>query len=760
MTTVRWRAGLALAFPIVCPASGLAQAVLVPTVVINGPAPPLPPSVIARDANGQVTVRATRLDAPLILDGRLDEAVYASTPPFGDFIQQEPREGEAASDRTDVWVFFDDQHVYISARLWMSNPEDLLADEMRRDGEAIFSNNHNLGVVLDTFYDHRSGYFFNTNAVGGLRDAVLTDENRNVNEDYNLVWDVKSRRFDRGWVTEIAIPFKTLRYPAGAEQVWGFNLLRLDRHTNEFSYLSPIPRSYGGSGIWMLSAAGTMVGIEAPSGGGRFEVKPYALSSVVTDRQQDPPVSNDASAALGFDVKYKITNGLNADFTYNTDFAQVEVDTQQINLTRFSLFFPEKRDFFLETQSNFTFGPNSRPGGGASVGAVPILFFSRRIGLSGGDTVPIAAGGRLTGRLGHYTVGVLAIRTKDSPKASAPATNFSVVRVRRDFLSRSAVGMIAAVRSPSLPGAGSNRVFGVDTNLRLFRDVEATGYYALSQTPNLSGDATSYLGQFRYAGDRYGAEVVHLRVGKDFNPEVGFLPREDFRRNYASVRFSPRPARLRGVRRLSWEASLEDFASSEGVPQTRSAAGTFRINWDSGEQLVATYTQTDDRPQTAFEVAGAPIAPGNYQFGNTVLRFALGSRRPLTGAVSVSRGSFYGGDRSQVSYAGRVPVTSQFMVEPDVTLNWLSFPSGDFSAQLFGAKTSYAMSPRMVLAAFLQFNSTAHGLGTNVRFHWEYQPGSDFYAVYSDGRDTALGRGFPTFLNRGLTIKFAHLLRM
>ena len=270
----------------------------------------------------------------------------------------------------------------------------------------------------------------------------------------------------------------------------------------------------------------------------------------------------------------------------------------------------------------------------------------------------------------------------------------------------------------------------------------------------------SYSSQFRYAGDRYGAEVAHLKVGEDFNPEIGFLQREDFRRNYAFARFSPRPTQLRGVRRVRWEASLEDFASVAGTPQTRAAVGAFQVFWDSGDQLSATYTWTDDRPQSAFHVAGAVIEPGVYRFGDTMLRLALGSRWPLTGALSVSRGSFYGGNRTQFSANGRVPVTSQFLVEPDVRVNWLNFARANYIASLVGVKASFTMTPRMSLAVFLQFNSTDHGLGTNVRFRWEYRPGSDFYAVYSDGRDTAFGSGFPTLLNRGFTVKFAHLLRL
>ena len=650
-------------------------------------------------------------------------------------------------------MFYDSKNVYISLRVWYAHPETIIANEMRRDGQPVWSTNDNIGVLLDTFYDHRSGFYLNTNALGAVRDALLTDEERNASLDFNLVWDVRSRRFDQGWTTEMVIPFKSLRYPAGRQQVWGFQIQRLDRSKNEVSHLTPIPASYAFFGIWRVSAAATLVGIDAPSGGGNFELKPYALSSVSSDRQVSPTVSNNLSGAFGFDARYKITRGLNADFTYNTDFAQVEVDNQQVNLSRFSLFFPEKREFFLEGQTAFNFG-----GPGA------IIFFSRRIGLtSEGAPVPIQAGGRLLGRVGPYTVGVMSIKTKESAAVQAPATTFSAVRVRRDVLSRSAIGMIATDRSPSVADAGSNQVFGVDASLALFQNVNANAYYARSQTRRRSDsgfdDAQSYRGQVGYNGDRYGALIDHMKVGPSFNPEIGFLFRPaDYVRNSAYGRFSPRPARLPGVRKLSWEASLENFASTTGVPQTRMLFAIFRVIQNSGDEFTIYHVRTEDRPLAAFRVAGAPIAAGSYDFGQTAVNYVLGPQRPLTGFLSMNRGSFYGGRKTELSYNGRVSPTSQFIVEPIITLNWLHMPQGEFRSRLASARTTYTMTPRMFVAALIQYNSSNNQLGANVRFRWEYQPGSDLFVVYNDGRDT-LGRGFPTLLNRNFSIKFTHLFR-
>lgn len=748
---------LALVLSVAVPAAHaqIATSPKTPATAVVPPAPE-PPSVINRDAEGRVTVRATRLSEPIVIDGRLDEEVYARVPSFGDFVEQDPHEGRPAENKSEVWVFFDDQNVYVSLRFWHAQPDTIVANEMRRDGQPIFSTNDNVGITFDTFLDHRSGYYVNTNALGALRDALIMDENRNYSLDFNLVWNVRSRRFDRGWTSEIVVPFKSLRYPAGRHQVWGFNVQRIDRGMNVFSYLTPMPISYGGWGIWKPSMEATLVGIEAPAGGGRFEVKPYALSSVTMDRQASPPIPNDLDAAFGFDAKYKVTRSLNADVTYNTDFAQVEVDNQQINLTRFNLFYPEKRDFFLEGQTTFGFGGS----GGTSTGTIPNIFFSRRIGLTtDGAPVPIAAGGRVMGRLGAYTVGLMSIRTKEAQDAGAAATSHSVVRLRRDVAGHSGIGLIATDRSPSASAGGSNQVIGADANLALFQNVEVIAYYARSRTQGRSGDETSYRGQFRYAGDRYGTEFDRTKVGESFNPEIGFLPRPDYVRTYGFGRFSPRPKQMRLVRRFSWEGWVENIAaSSTGALQTRTVGGEFRLYAENGDEFDVIRTQTDDRPLRAFSVAGASIPAGSYSLGETKFNYVFGPQQPLSGTLSFARGSYYGGRKTEASYNGRVAPTSRFMVEPILTFDWLAMPTGDFTARLVSARTTFTMSPRMMVAALIQYNSTADRLGMNIRFRWEYQPGSDFYLVYGDGRDTSV-RGFPEPLNRSFSVKFTRLLR-
>ena len=726
-------------------------------VAIDGPAPPEAPEVVARDAEGRVIVRAVRLAEPLVLDGLLRDPIYSQVRAISDFVQQEPHEGEAATERTELWIFFDSTTLYLSVRCLDSQPDRIIANEMRRDGN-IFQND-NVQFVLDTFYDRRSGLSFQTNALGALRDQEISDE-RTTNNDWNTVWDVRAARTDDGWSAEFAIPFKSLRYRESGPQTWGINLQRVVRSKNERSFLSGVPASYGGRGINKLSSAATLVGLEVPAQGRNLELKPYAISGLTTNRLATPVVSNDLSGDAGIDVKYGLTRGLTADFTYNTDFAQVEEDEQQVNLTRFSLFFPEKRDFFLEGQGIFGFGP-SREGGfsGAAASLLPVVFFSRQIGLNEGQKVPILAGSRVSGRAGRYAVGALNIQTKESETAGAAATNFSVVRLRRDFLRRSAIGFIGTHRSPRAVGQDANQVLGVDAALAFYENLTINSYYARSRTPGRRGDDASYLGQFAYAGDRYGMNLEHLTVGKAFNPEIGFLRRESFRRSYAQGRFSPRPRSSQEIRKVSMEGSIDYITDPGGTLETRETQASMRVEFNSGGFWSTDYTRNYELIREPFEIAtGVVITAGAYQFHGIQSQYYLRPTWRFTGRLTGASGTFYGGTRSEAGYDGRVEVTSQLLVEPRISINWVDLPVGQFTTRLVGSRVTYAVSTRAALSALVQYNSSSSTLSSNVRFRWEYRPGSDLFVVYSDGHEIVSPR--PAMLqSRSFVVKMTRLVR-
>jgi hypothetical protein len=728
-------------------------------VIIDGPPPPQPPEIVARDDLGRVTLRAVRLPEPVVLDGRLDDAVYERVPAVSSFIQQEPHAGQPATEQTEVWIFFDDEMVYVAARCWDSHPERIVSNELRR-GNVGISQGDNLTVVLDTFYDRRNGFFFQTNPLGGVYDSLVTDE-RNENIDWDTVWYTRSALFEQGWSVEIALPFKSLRYKAGADQVWGINVRRIVQWKNEMSYLNPVPASYGRAAIMKFSSAATLVGLEPPAKSLNLEVKPYGITSLTTDAIASPPVSNDLTADFGFDVKYGLTRGLIADFTYNTDFAQVEADEAQVNLTRFNLFYPEKRQFFLEGSDIFRFGgAGPRFSGLTPVGDTPIVFFSRRIGLSEGRPAPIRFGGRVTGREGPYTIGALNIQTEEDRTLGVEATNFSVARLKRNIFSRSAVGVIATYRSPTLDGSGSNQVFGVDGAFAFFSNLFIDSYYARTRTPSQVGKAESYRAQFLNNGDRYGFQFDHLLVGRAFNPEIGFLRRRDFRRNFGKVQFTPRPAESDVVRKYRYEASFDHFASdSTGTVETREARLTFGIDFQSSDRWNVDYTRSYEFLSEPFEISEGVVLPrGGYDFQDVRTSYALGQQHRLSGNLTLLAGSFYGGDRTEASYDGRLRVTNDFAIEPSIAFNWIDLPEGSFTTRLARLRVIYAMSPRMFVEGLTQYNSSTNAVGTNIRFRWEYDPGSDLYIVYNEGRVTNFD-SFAELTNRVFAVKVTRLFR-
>ena len=755
------------------------QALAPQTGAIDGPPAPVPPATINRDAAGGATVRAVRLDQPLLLDGVLDELAYETTEPFGDFIQQAPDEGAPATEGTDNWIFFDDESIYVGARVYESVPESAwVANEMQRDSFQLINNDGYI-VVFDTFYDRRNGFSFRVNPIGGFSDQQITDEG-NPNPDWNPVWDVRTGRFDGGWTVEMEIPFQSLRFRPGAEQVWGIQLGRDIRSNYEEAYLTAVPIS-AGPGQFRLSVAGTLVGLEVPADSRTFEVKPYAIGSLNTDRTVSPPISNAGDGNGGVDLKYGLTENLTADFTLNTDFAQVEVDEQQINLTRFSLFFPEKREFFLESQGIFDFARVGGFGGfGGSArgslnaapgvfppGDAPTLFFSRRIGLDAtGRTVPILGGGRLTGKVGDFSVGAINIQTDDvSTGAASPAgaagTNFSVLRIKRDILRRSRVGAMFTNRSISLNGDGANQAYGLDGSFSFYDNVNLYGYYAQTRTPGLEGDDESYQAAFSYEGDLYGLLVDHLQVGGNFNPEVGFMRRHDFRRSYVHAQFSPRPEGIEAVRQFTWAGSLDYITNGAGQIETRILSGRFQTSFENSDSLSADIQQDYELLTDPFELAGAMTLPvGGYEFTDFQVSYRMGPQRRVAGNLWVQHGEFFDGDITAVGYSrGRIEVTRQFAVEPSVSLNRITLPQGAFTARVTTTRLTYTFTPRMFASALLQHNSVDNVLSTNVRLRWEYQPGSELFVVYNDQRDTWLDRGFPMLENRAFVVKVTRQFR-
>ena len=739
------------------------------------PPPPRPPAVVARDAQGRATVRAVRLAAGLRLDGRLDEPVYSAVPAVADFVQQMPAEGAPASEQTEAWILFDEAAIYVAGRVWDSAPPgEWVANEMRRDTPQLREND-SFWVAFDTFNDRRNGVAFYTNPLGAIGDFGITNEG-NPNGDWNPVWDVRTGRFEGGWTVEMAIPFRSLRYRPGPRQQWGVQIRRTVRRKNEMTYITAVPISAGRRGIFRMSDAALLVGLDVPAGGANLEVKPYGIAGVATDLAADPPRRNDGDGDGGLDVKYGITRNLTADLTWNTDFAQVEVDEQQVNLTRFNLFFPEKREFFLERRGIFDFarggGPSTRDSALRQIGSgssreesnAPTLFYSRRIGLREGAVVPIVGGGRVTGKVGAFDVGALNIHAGEALDAGVEPTNFTVARVKRDILRRSAVGALFTNRSVSLAGDGASQTWGADGTFSFHDNLSAVAYLARTRTPGRTGRDRSYQGQVTYAGDRYGFQAEHLTVEDNFRPEVGFRRRDNFRRSFGSARFSPRPAGIEAIRQFRLEGSFDYVESADArVVETRQTQVAFAAEFENSDRIGVSAADNYEYLAEPFEPGRGVVLPvGGYRFRDVETTWTLGGQRRLSGILTVRLGEYFGGVIRSVGFRrARLVLMPRLAVEPTVSVNWIETPQGAFRADLLVSRITWTLSPRMFFSGLVQYNSGTDTVSSNLRLRWEYSPGSELFVVYTEDRDGDPLRPdrFTGLRNRGLVVKVNRLFR-
>ncbi|MGD8281247.1 MAG: DUF5916 domain-containing protein [Gemmatimonadota bacterium] len=736
-------------------------------IPIDGPPPPADGSLINQAGEAGATLRAVRVDEPLQIDGVIDEPFYRETPAISQFIQSVPNPGAEPTQRTEVWIGFDDENVYVSAKIWdTEGPDGWIANEMRRDSRQLRTND-NFGVWLDTFYDRRNAVGFYGNAIGGMSDLQITNEG-NPNFDWNPVRETRTALFDGGWSIELAIPFKSLRYRPGREQVWGIQMRRSVLRQNEWEHITALPLSVAGNGsqgIFRVSMYATLVGIEAPPPSRNFEVKPYAISGFRTDLTATPEVSNDGYADAGLDLKYGVTENLTVDLTYNTDFAQVEVDEQQVNLTRFSLSFPEKREFFLESRGIFNFGSGGIGGGGRGFGgggSTPTLFYSRRIGLQGGAAVPILGGGRVTGKVGSFDVGLVNIQTEKDADLGAQSTNFSVLRLRRDLFQRSSIGVLFENRSKSVTGTGSNQAWGVDGSFPINNELSLLGYYAQTQTDGLDGMDLSYRGQISYDADEYGASVNHVVVGADFNPEIGFARRKDFRQTSGSARYSPRTRSIAWIRQLTFGANGEYITNEQtGDKESTSWGGEFGVELENSDNFSVRFSNDFERFVNDETISGATIAAGDYDNPQLRVSYGMGPQRPYQANLSFTYGDYFGGTLTSAEIGrGRLEVTPQISLEPSISFNWLDLPQGHFDQHVAVTRLTYTMTPRAYVSALVQYNSRSETVSGNFRFRWEWAPGSELFIVYTEDRNTDVLDRWSALQNRGLVVKINKLFRI
>jgi len=698
---------------------------------------------------------AVRTSADITIDGWLLEGAWAEAPISSDFVQSQPNTGYPATERTVVRVLYDDENLYVGGVCYDSEADRLTITSLERDFQTLDSDI--FGVSLDTFFDRRNAFLFWINPHGAVRDAQAFDDSRTRDDAWDGVVHVRTAISDSGWTVEMAIPWTTLRFnPTQDSRPWGVNFQRRIRRKNEDTYWSPLERR---EYLHKMSRAGTLYGVEEIRPGRNLTVKPYvrALRSAGASIP-DSARGNDYDA--GFDVKYGITPRLTLDLTFRTDFSQVEVDQEQVNLTRFPLFFPEQRDFFLENSGIFTFGDlrglSSEPRTSVSLRNFT-LFHSRQIGLRGGSPVPILGGGRLTGNAGAFQVGLLNVQTEEFE--GEPAENFSVIRLRRKILGNSDIGILFGNREANSGEVDSisgryNRSFGVDANLNLLSNLYLNSYFALTRSSQGDDGEAARL-SLGWRDRVWDTSVLFRTFDERFDPGIGFVRRVGVRHYYATFGAHPRPA-IPHVLTINPYVEGEYITDMTGMLETRTGEIGFGTSFIDGGRLSLSYTNRFERLDEPFRVQSVVIPVGDYSFQEASASYQSSGGRPLSGGLTVSGGGYYDGTRSTVSADGTWRVDYHLSIELAATHNAISVQDTSFTADLYSARLKYSLSTNLYIRAYVQYNAATDQLITNLRLNLIHAPLSDFFLVYTERREF-LDLGGSSVLDRFISAKLTKL---
>lgn len=736
----------------------LARLLLAPALVAITP----PPASAQLTPNGRIdpdtvprpSLEARRATSPISLDGDLSEDAWAlADSTRGVFYQSIPNQGTPSAERTVVRILYDDEHLYVGATMYDSQAEALVSAGMEQDFAT--QNSDIFGFALDTYLDRQNAFLFAVNPAGALFDAQAFNDQQSVNRAWEGEIEVTTSVHDWGWVAEIAVPMTTLRFrEVEGAQSWGLNFSRRIRRISEDSNWAPLSRQFR---VYKMSRAGTLTSLEGIRQGRNLWVKPF-VNGVRTDGWR--PASPSAKFKGGFDLKWGITPQLTLDVTALTDFSQVEVDEQQINLTRFSLFFPEKRDFFLENEGIFSFQDarvrNFRTGSGPQNFR---LFHSRRIGLSADRTpVPIAGGARLTGRVGGYALGLLNMQTRDDP--GSPGENFSVVRLRKNILGSSDIGLMFINRegTGAIASDSYNRSLGADVNLRLAGGrMLLNSYVAATDEPEVTGNRVAGAFEAAWRDPLWAGSILLKTVGNGFNPGVGFVARRGIRQGFVTAGAHPQPA-IPHVRELNPYVDVNLISDAGWVLESREIRPGIGIHFLDSSVLTVEYSASYERLSEATPIAGVAVPEGEHDFGALTTSYQSNLGRKLGGRLSLTRGGFFDGERNSTTGSVTLRPNAHFFLEGTAQRNRLTLAGRTFDANLFGGRVRYAYNTRTFLSAFVQYNESTDEVQTNVRFNLIHAPLSDVFLVYSERRDRSPEPGRTTLTDRAVTLKVTKLL--
>jgi hypothetical protein len=703
-----------------------------------------PPKVVAARLPESAVIR---------IDGRLDESAWQTANPISNFRQREPREGEPATEDTEIRILYNADALFIGVLAHDKEPDQVIGRILQRDkiivqgfdGEYAFAGDDVIAILLDPFLDRRNAFVFATNPNGAEFDALITDESPSWNIDWRGIWKVAACRNDQGWSAEFEIPFRTLRYPESADsaRAWGFNVIRLIRRRNERTLWTGWTRA--GGGFHRVSRAGVIKGLSnLPHSGVNIELKPVGLLGASREQGLETELLSHA----GLDMKWELSPGLVLDATLHPDFAQVESDDEQVNLTRFDLFYPEKRDFFLENAGIFEFGTR-----GFFEPPPFLLFMSRSIGIKDEDEIPLLGGLRLSGRTGRQTIGFLDVASNAA--AGDPRTNNSVFRYKRDVGGSNFIGLALTDRRNR---AGWNMAGGLDGSFWLSPSVNVQAFAAQTETSGPGGDDTAYRAALQYSGDRFGFSADHMVIGPETNVELGFVTRTDIRRTSANGRITFRPGRY-GLRRIELFMVGGYVTRLTGEIQDRNLGQFTETELESGEIIDLFLFRGFTRLDEAFDMSDRVTVPvGDYSLRDLGFMFNSSPKRPIILAAMMDNMHFYDGRIQSMQTDLTLAPDQHISIGTRYNYNRVRLPGGRFDSHVASVRFVLALSTRLSFQTLVQYNSLDRKFLVNARVHFIHHPGSDLFLVWNEERGSP--SSIWTLGRRDAVVKLTALFRL
>lgn len=688
------------------------------------------------------------------IDGRLDDAAWQVAPAVEGFRQREPEEGAEASESTRVHLVYDQTTLYIAAELSDGTPADIRASELRRDN--TLESDDTFAVLIDSYHDHRNGFVFRVNPRGTRFDALVRNEARFYYADWDEQWTAAAAMTETGWTVELAIPFKTLRFTNAAEQVWGLNFERVIKRKNELVYWAGWGRNHA---FQTVSQAGHLAGLKGIKQAERLRIRPYVVAGGERLDAVAAPAGTSLVSAVGIDdLKVAVTSTLTANLTIHPDFAQTEVDSQQVNLTRFSLFFPEKRQFFIEGADSLRMGV-----GLLHFGPPPLeLFYSRNIGLSStGTPVTVLLGGKLTGKVSGFDVGALNVQTDSHQVQTSPTgptllvdgENFTVARVRKEVLGRSYVGALATNRT----GSGArNTVIGADARFSFLQNLNIMGLVARADDTRVGTPQWATQLGAEWRADRIEAGANFIDVDPRFNPGVGFVR---IRERLFGTRgaLKPRPGRWH-VRQFEIAPQALWYLDDSGATRSRESLLTLAANFQSGDRIDIVPSTSYERVSRPFPIGPGVVVPiGEYWWNGLTISFRSYNGRKVSGGAVLTVGDFYDGTKQTLTLQADLRPGKTLSFNPTYQVNDVDIGAGAFRTHLAGLRTNVSFSTNVLTSAYLQYNSAGQLAATQVRFNYIFRTIDNLYVVFNDVRYTEgvfTGRS-----NRSLVTKVTYSLQ-